>query len=223
MKAVLVAGTYGWNGTSDPTNATDCWWWPGSAFTQMLLANGVTLAGGAGRPFVWSTSLDGIPGDVRHLDWRAGGVGLYGDVVPVLCPDRRVAPDETLVITHSHGLQVALHAFAEGLQGSLISVAGPVRDDMMDVARAAKPNLRKWIQIHGDAHDGWQILGVDWVGWAVRCLQGKNGEIVRDHPLADENVALAGIDHTTLLEDPTQFDRWPAWLTRVSASAVASL
>jgi hypothetical protein len=223
IRACLVAGTHGWNGTTDPLQARNCWWWPGSAFTQMLERHGIALVSRT-RPFVWSTDLEGEPGEVAHRDWRAGGIGLYAYLVPDLCPDRRVPPAETLVITHSHGLQVALYAFAEGLQGSLISVCGPVRDDMMAVATRARPNLRCWLQLHSDDSDAWQILGADWLGAIAGVFRRSDATdlVSRKHPLADSNVFVPDVGHTGLLDEPSTFDRWDAPLAELAERLEAS-
>jgi hypothetical protein len=202
MQVVLVAGTHSWK----PDCARPGWWEPSGDFARYLVEQpGIELIDRQ-RPFVWSTDLDGGPFEAAHRDWRAGGMNLYAYIVPPRCPEHRVPPADTLVLCHSHGLQVALYAFAAGLQGALVSVAGPVRGDMADVAKRARPNITWWRHIHSDHSDWWQILGT--IG------DGRFG-IYRAHPLADENVAVPDVGHSSLLYDPRMFERWhfKGWLT----------
>jgi hypothetical protein len=140
MKVALVAGTHGYRGLQAP----DQWWWPTSPLAQMLEDEGHEIVG-LERPFVWTTNVNGIGGKVHHVDWRCGGESFYTYCVPPLCPDQRVRPTDLAVVCHSHGLQPVLYAAEAGLKiECLISVSSPVRKDMADVARAARPNIKRW-------------------------------------------------------------------------------
>lgn len=162
-----------------------------------LASIGVTLLD-ATRPFIWSTRLGGVGfGDDDRLGWKAAGVNLFAYVVPPRCPDRQVPPIETIIITHSHGLQVALYAAAEGLKiDTLIDVAGPVRRDMAYIARTARQNIRFWAHLVGGKRDLWQVAGA--------LFDGHLG-IVREHPLADTNTRVPGAWHGGPLRDPALF------------------
>ena len=195
MQLVLVAGTDSWK----PNASKPAWWEPTGDFASYVNGlPGMQLIDRQ-RPFVWSTDLDGSPFESSHRDWKAGGLNLFAYIVPPRCPEHRVPVDETLVVAHSHGMQVALYAFAAGLQGALVTVAGPVRKDMADVAAAARKNITWWRHIHSDHSDWWQVLGA--IG------DGRLG-IYRAHPLADDNVKVVDVGHSSLLYDPCLFERW---------------
>ena len=189
--AVLIPGTRSWDGTK-----TD-WYSPGSLFVSYLASLDIALLD-TDHPFVWSTDLGGIGfGKNDLLVWRAAGVNLYQYLIPPRCSDRRVSPDDTLIITHSHGLQVALYAAAYGLKiHTLIDVAGPVRKDMMDTAEHARHNIRHWVHIHAGPKDRWQWLG--------ELFDGNIG-IVRQHPLANVNLEIKDANHGDALRNPKFF------------------
>jgi hypothetical protein len=195
MRAVLIAGTHEWDG-GEPTG----WHVPGSPFVEFIQAQGIQPVFADNRPYLWSTGLGGVGiGNKDLAVWEAAGINLLAYCVPPLCPERRIPANDLLVITHSHGLQVALYAFAYGLKGRLIDVSGPVRKDMRVIAEAARPNIRSWTHIHSDQSDRWQWLG--------ELFDGHLG-IVRKHPLADRNSLVAGVGHSELLNDPTLFHHW---------------
>jgi hypothetical protein len=195
---ILVAGTDEW---ADDRRVE--WYCLASPFATFLQTHDVDVAfdgdAAAPQPFVWSTALDGVPSSRRHVQWAAGGAAL------AYFARRAAAP--IAVIAHSHGLQVVLYACAEfGLSlASLISVSSPVRSDMAEVARAARPRIGRWLHLHSDASDRWQWLG--------ELFDGHLG-IVRAHPLADRNDAVPGVGHTGVLQDPAQFHLWSdrGWL-----------
>ncbi len=200
-RAILVAGTYGYRGTV-PAGA---WWAPGSPFARMIEGLGVSVAGsGEGeRPFVWSSDLDGIF-ESEHVDWRAGGAALYEYVVPSLCAGARVAPKDTTIVCHSHGLQPVLYALASGLQcNHLVSVCSPIRADMQAVTKIARANVKTWTHLY-DPDDPVQMLGEDdpWLS-------------TRDAVQADANIQIPGMGHTGAIEDEKNFFRWlanPTWI-----------
>ncbi len=201
MQVILVAGTYGWRGQDAPHE----WWWPTSPFADLVRSLGHTVLG-AGRPFIWTTDVNGAIGAGDCLDWRCGGINLYEYAVPSLCPQSRVPPDALTVIAHSHGLQVALFAAASGLKiGHLVSVCSPIRQDLAKTTRLARPNIARWVHIHSDDSDQWQVLG--------EFGDGSIG-ITREAPLADENYFVPGVGHTGMLEQ-ANFSHWidhPQWL-----------
>jgi hypothetical protein len=203
-RTVLVAGTHDW-GIGDPP-VGGRWYAPGSPWVEAAQAAGVTpLFGrnvyGDPTPFIWSTDLGGVgfgSGDLKV--WVAAGWNLYWFCVPPLCPDRRVPAAELNVVTHSHGLQVALAAAANGLKiDTLLSVAGPVRKDMREVTAQARKNIRYWVHLHSDKSDRWQ--------WFGTLFDGKIG-IVREHPSADLNIKVPQVGHSEMLREPARFPLW---------------
>lgn len=192
MNLILIPGTHAWD-----TDNTSEWYHPDSLFVQSLEDHGHILLDDE-RPFVWSTGIGGVgfgKGDLAV--WHAAGINLYAYVVPPRCPERRVSPDQTIIISHSHGLQVVLYAAAEGLKiDTFIDVSGPVRKDMLSTARLARPNIRRWIHIHSGGKDNMQWLG--------ELFDGHLG-VVRKHPLADHNIEVKAANHGDVLRDPAYF------------------
>ena len=190
----LVPGTWGWTGTP----AIGAWWWPGSAFVARLETRGFSLPSYT-RPFTWSTDVNGIGSD--HSDWRAGGEALYAYLVPPLCEDRRSSPDDTRLICHSHGGQVALYACAAGLKVRvLVTVATPVRRDMQAVITRALPQIGYWLHVYADGRsDWWQLAGA--------LFDGRVG-LYRQMADADQNLPVPGAGHSTVLTDPAYDTYW---------------
>lgn len=202
---LAIPGTWGWRGSSDGQ-----WYDPSSPWSAYLRGQGFDhLRGPDRRPFVWTTDLNGQQAWRRlfkkkpdTIDWQCGGQNLYAWLVPPLAPDRCQPPAMTHLIAHSHGLQVALFACADGLKvNTLISVGSPVRSDMIDVWKRARPNIGYWLHLHSDYTDRWQWFGA--IG------DGALG-IVRAHPMADLNHALPGVGHSEILTDSRLFSKvWP--------------
>lgn len=195
MTLIFVAGTHGWKPEAPGSNWSD----EGSEFTAFVRSHGVRPAFGNGRPYVWSTDIGGIGfgnGDLRL--WHASGINLYAYVVPPLCLAWRVG--KVVLVVHSHGLQPALFAAAEGLPvDTLISVGSPIRKDMEPIAAQARPNIRQWVHVHSDGSDRWQ--------WYGTLFDGRRG-IVREAPLADTNIRIPRVGHTGILETPAHFPEW---------------
>src|SRR6185437_7368114 len=103
---------------------------------------------------------------------------------------------EVNVFSQSHGLQVVLYACGKyNLKvHTFIDVAGPVRGDMLAIAKAARPNITRWLHLHSGWKDRWQILGELFGG----------GTFVRAHPLADVNAVMPG-GHSDIVRDPALF------------------
>lgn len=193
-RAILVGGTFAFRG-SIPVGA---WYSPTSLFSAMLTGLGLDVAGSrpGERAFTWSTDLDGIF-ESDHVDWKAGGASLLEYISPSLCQGARIAPADTTIIAHSHARQIVLYAAAAGLRiGHLVTVCGPVRFDMEDVAKKARPNIGTWTALTSDDTDWIEILGED--QWCP----------TREETLADANIVVAGAGHTGLVDDPLYFKRW---------------
>lgn len=197
---IIVPGTWEW------PSATPTWYDADSPFAGYLTTHGWAVATGAdARPFVWSTRATGYQlwdkilrrTDQMHADWAAAGANLYAWVVPPLAPDRRIPPAQTTVLTHSHGLQVALYAAAMGLKiHTLIDICGPTRRDYDERdLRTARANIGYWWHLHSDRSDWWQVLG--------SLGDGTPRGITRANPLADLNQQLPSAGHSKLLKDPT--------------------
>ncbi len=198
---VIVPGTNAWSGTKD----ADQWWYTGwpdpakcSPLVRALFEARLRVLGTAEPPFVWSTDLGGIGfGDSGLRGWHAAGINLYYYCVPPLGAGRRVPPEDLIVLAHSHGMQAALYAAAEGLKiRRLVTVGGPVRKDMMAVAERARPNIAYWTHIHGNHKDRWQ--------WFGTLFDGAFG-IIRRHPLANRNIGL-DVSHSEILHKPQYYE-----------------
>lgn len=176
------------------------WFQAGSPLDGFLRPQGlVNLCTSAETPYGWSTNLDFEHGD--HSDWEAGGESLLYYLVPQLDPTHLpLPPSETVVVSHSHGLQVVAFAASKGLKiDRFIDIAGPVRSDMMDVYKAARPNIRRWLHVYCPGwKDRMQLLGELFSGGLPR----------RQHPLADVNVGVPNVGHSGLLYDAPYFPLW---------------
>jgi hypothetical protein len=192
----LVPGTHAWS----PTQLTGQWYHDGSLFRARLAAEQMRCS-----VFPWSTGLDGLlPWRKLHL-WHATGLHLYERIVPYHAPEHRIPPYRTHVVTHSHGLQPALVAAAEGLYiHTLIDICGPVRHDVTDkYGVRARKNIGFWLHVHSDRSDTMQWLGG--IG------DGAFG-ITRPHPLANVNHYLPNAGHSAVLNEPEWLVVWNAWL-----------
>lgn len=166
MKILLVGGT--WSFRND---GKKMWHHAGSPFSEYLkglgheILFGYNFKGERILPMEWDSNIGGFGGDYGKIGWATLGSQIYNWVVPSLCYDSRVSPEELLIINHSHGLQGSLFAFDMGLKGSMISICGPVRCDMEGVVASAKRNILNWVSLHSDSSDIIQIAGSDVRPW----------------------------------------------------------
>lgn len=200
MAVVLVPGTHGWRGLSTAGQ----WWQPGSPFVTMLEQAGLTVL----PPFIWTTDLAGTWWTGRN-EWEAAAYACithlehYGQ-----CASRPVH-----VIAHSHGGQVAALAASLGANiESLVTVAMPVREDMMPTYHAASHHVRHWLHIYSA---GWR----DRMQWLGAIFDGHFG--VRRHlgiaPVLGHTIVdhrLTGVGHGELLRSPNGLAQWATqgWL-----------
>ncbi len=201
---VPVPGTWAFRATP----SADDWYHPSSALS-IYFTDRALFQIGSSRPFEWTTDPNGWRpwrrwfgvGDSDHRDWLVAGRNLYAWLrPPVTDSDDYVKLADRNIIAHSHALQVALYACASGLKiNKLISLAGPVRDDMRAIAAAARPNIGRWIHVHSDKSDRTQWLG-EWGDGVLR--------IVRAHPLADMNIAIPRVGHSDMLHKTDAFHWW---------------
>lgn len=197
---IVVPGTWEWPASSEPGEPV--WYQPHSLFSDYLASQGWAIARDDARPFVWSTRATGFQFWDRLLgrqtqmqaDWAAAAENLYAWVVPPRAPERRLPPEQTTILTHSHGLQVALLAAARGLKiQTLIDICGPVRKDIRAyLDPTVRANIGYWWHLHADRSDWWQVLGG--IG------DGSFG-VQRSHPDADLNQRLPQAGHSRLLRD----------------------
>ena len=170
---LLLHGTWG--------RADNGWWRPGSEFWRAAESCGVTFAD-PDDPFEWSGRLDGVVG--QHSEWWLWGKALRreGKRWPALT-----------VIAHSHGGQVAIYAASFGLPIETLVTAGtPVRQDMLPIMHAARPQIKRWVHLFAE-HDPVQLAGE--VGDGAFAPK-------REMDLADFNFHIPGSDHDAL-HDPT--------------------
>lgn len=186
MIVVGVPGTWAWK---------SAWWQDGSPFWRYMQTHDVYPARINGLPFRWSTDLGNSWKfwEGRRSQWEAGGDALayYLDALP---------EQHRVVLAHSHGGQCAAVCAALGVKiDRLITVGTPVRDDMAGAWRLGRLSIRQWTHVmdsEGD-HVAW------WGAFGDRKLGNR-----RHFDLADANVKIAGIGHSGLLSDPTQFRWW---------------
>lgn len=202
---LLIQGTHGWG----RTDQSQQWWDRRSPFCAFLEQNGVTVLGGA-RPYLWDTDVDGLGWLKRrphkkHINWEAAGWHLYDYLWPSMSRDgfkveEYVPLKERNLIGHSHAMQVITYACSQGLViNRLLTIGSPVRQDMSEVYKAARPNIRRWLHVHSDGSDRIQCFGT--------LFDGHIG-IVRRQSFADINLLVPKVSHSKLLNDPKCFDLW---------------
>ena len=209
MKAtryVSCHGTWSW-----PAKRGD-WWQPDSALSWYLIRQGLDHLR-PHDPFAWSGDVGGgfrwpFRTNRTHTDWQAGGKALRWYLRDGRMRRNYVRVAERRVISHSHGLQVVLYACAEGLWlDRLVSVTAPIRADMAEIARRARPNIGKWVHVHTD-NDKMQVYGAILDGvWGIhRKAEWKHadGTVTR----ADEQVSIPGVGHSGLLNTVSNFHWW---------------
>jgi hypothetical protein len=204
-RVVCIHGTWG----ADFDHAGHQWYEPCSPFVAYLKTQAIdasTLAG-----FLWSGDIGGIAKvlpwnwfrSIDERDWRAGAESLTYFLRPSFLrndEDAYVPLTDRNIIAHSHALQVVTYACANGLKiNKLLTIGSPVRADMNDLYRAARPNIGVWTHVHSDGGDKMQWLG--------ELFDGHLG-IVREQPFADRNLRIPRVSHSKLLNDPAAFPCW---------------
>lgn len=123
-----------------------------SKFVKAAVESGVVFVD-RNDPFKWDTALDGIWG--KNSSWISAAAELRWYV------HHKTSGEAVNIIAHSHGGQVVALALSQGLRVSnLITVATPVREDILPFWEKGAPNLKRWVHIHSDAwRDRWQVSG----------------------------------------------------------------
>lgn len=203
---IPIQGTWGWD--ESPDNVV--WWEDGSPFTEHMKSLGLVKLPSI-RPLLWSTNLEGHQVWQRlfhtrghkHQIWRAGALSVcyfvdgHDGAHPIPYYYRNF-------ISHSHGLQVILHACGTyGLRiRNLISVGSPIRKDMEEVTLRALGNIDNWLHIFDPRKDDtklWGEVGDGRFRWPWQAPL---------KPLADELVPVPGAGHSGTLNDPKFFHIW---------------
>lgn len=190
IKYITVAGTNG-AGRTD-WDALD------SPFTNLLQFHGCEqLVTDLLRKYMWSTQLDGIIG--RNNTWDASGQALADYIFPPLYGKSLILPEDTFIISHSHGGNVVAYACGKyGLKiNGLITVGMPIREDMHDMYQMAAPNIKRHLHLYSGWKDFWQVLGGLGDGrWGIH----------REHPFATNQKASGA--HGSVLRDEKLFTKW---------------
>jgi hypothetical protein len=143
---ILVGGTW----SLDPDNPAGNWVEPSGAFSRMLRVEGLTVL----DPCRWSTDLGGLRDDVA---WAVGGQVLADQLTALGLQDGGAS-----VVSHSHGGQVVAEAAAIGVRFAyVVTLAMPVRRDLLYEYRLLRANARAWSAIYSLETHGipWQALG----------------------------------------------------------------
>lgn len=190
-----VAGTWGLRGG---------WWKDGSPFWDFMRLHEIEPCvlrfdgEGDAKHFEWETALGNSykfwtwGKDYRRRNWLYAGEALSWFLDSLPLSDRNV-------IAHSHGGQVATACAARGVRlNRLLTVATPNRADMTDLYEQAAERIGRWHHVYDK--------DMDHVAWWGQFADGqvdpcRNRGIAQAH----QNIALAGIGHSGLLNDPKLF------------------
>lgn len=210
-----VGGTHSWSDVGMPQNR---WYQSGSNFSKTAAENScVHLVPEQG--FVWTTGLNGIEfwrrwrilnwflqRDKDHRDWISGGENLLTRffiknylLVPFL---------KRKLITHSHGLQLFIYALraakALGLEKpffhTVIDVAGPARQDTLEIADDCRGYVANWLHIYDSKKD--------FVGMAGQFGDGSLSQNRAITIPGVQNDAVEGISHSKTLNEPELIKYW---------------
>lgn len=182
----------------------DSWMLPRSAWGKVLADQGWTPA--SEEPFEWSYDLDGVLLDRltgrKHRDWIAAAASLHYYLKDVPYHARTI-------FAHSHAAQVvaycAAHHGHETPIRCVYTICSPVRGDMMDVYRKAKPYIHHWVHLWAP---GWKNR-MQWLG---ELFDGHLG-FQATMPPADHNIRLSSkAGHGGVLRDEFFLLQWPVWL-----------
>jgi hypothetical protein len=208
------------------------WYQRGSLLYWFLRSRNFSwLIGRDGRMYDWTTRLVGHQAWRRVvsfftrrkwapslIDWQVAGSNLFAWVCPPLFdPGHWLPAWLTYIWAHSHGGNVVFFACADGMKVDvLVTFCTPVRGDMAEAIKRARPNVAYWIEVHSDAcADKIQRLGE--VGDGVFDLDGVqsfndlvdpvSGHTFKDLKLGPDETIVVDDGHSKILNDPRRFDR----------------
>lgn len=184
MKVLFGPGTHAWRGVAKEYGR---WYASDSPFSAYLTARGIAIDGhGNGEPFRWSSDVGGLNPFSSHDDlvWDAAGWNLLAH-----CRCRKLEPVN--IISHSHFIQVVIHAMSHGLTvNRLVDIAGPVRKRQRALAEQAIADGRitgAWVHLRpgkdpirrlGEFFDG-QVRTSLPPAVIVNVKEANHGDIVR--------------------------------------------
>lgn len=198
MKPVILChGTWG---------RADIWHRPDSPLWAALVERGFQpieflwsgLLGGYPHPIINPPSTDHMEGDLALWASEGEKLGLF---CQVHCADW--PGDIADVITHSHGFQVLTFAAAYGWHfKNVLSLSGPVREDMKKYRQQARPNIERLTQVVDRDGD-----------MTIREGQSFDGHFgwVLDLPEADKQIDAPGQGHSGLTLDIKAWDKLGLW------------
>ena len=188
---ILIPGTWAYQGSA--------WNLRGAPLVEHLLEQGLEPLSPDGEPFDWTENAGGLWAQAvftgsAFRDWEAAGESLrwYAHAKYPPARDGRLIP--VSLLTHSHGLQVAAFAATQGLVlDTVMSLAGPVRRDLMSQYRALRnQTLHRWIDVW--AHEPLWAGGLPWQKLGSRFNR-------RDNPAAFPfHVDVGDLSHRGVLE-----------------------
>lgn len=203
---VMVGGTGWWPGLRALLSGVRAkvWCEPGSEFAQMLEQEQLGRCRFLEHPFkpdvllpmAWDGELGGVGrGSILgRAGYEAWGLVLCFLIVYVL----KIPSHRLVLITHSHGRQPAIVAFWFGLKCKLwIDICGPVRKDLVEMQREARPNIGRHVHVNG---------GRDLIQMAGQMFDRRVSWSLED-PLADDNPKILRGHSVAFLKD--RFPRWP--------------
>lgn len=184
------------------------WYRPGSALWQACEEHDLLPI-----QFKWSGYTGGVPGPVivpPDTDDLKGSLRLWqseGEKLALFC--QRLGLEAPHVISHSHALQVVAFA-ASGVGGlcmaqrfgTVLSLSGPVRQDMARIRGFARSHIRRLVQVYDPERD-----------LTIREGEAFDGEVGWHYalPEADVNVEARGHGHSGLTQDIAAWGALDLW------------
>lgn len=194
---VLVHGTWG---------RADIWHRPDSPLWAALVERGYQPI-----EFLWSGYLGGYPHPIicppstDHMQSTLAMWASEGEKLLYFC--RLLGLEQPRAITHSHGLQVLILAAAAGqLFDRVLSLSGPVREDMKAHRQKARPQIQHLTQVVDREGD-----------LTIREGQSFDGHFgwVLDLPEADMQIDAPEQGHSGLTLDIKAWEELGLWGTLV--------
>lgn len=181
MRYMPLAGTHAWR---------DAWTRADSDFGRLMAGEGFAIILAGGRPYRWSTALDGLIGADRNWEAAADSAFYFLRDVPF---------EDLNLIGHSDGGNVALILAASGFRiRTLTTIGTPPREEINLVDAEAH------IEFHQHIYD----LRRDLWGWLGQVGPGQlHFDRKFNHPRV-LNIALEGIGHSSILRDAAQLHFW---------------